>query len=296
MENVLEMLDGLGLRLTDAPSKVFTGKHKHEALSNGQIIVAQLLNNGYLTELEVLDEAEAVSSGAVNFSNLSNSVLRGSGGILNVKNTNGKQCAMINFPEDIKDDENSLRKGSPRQPKAWVFSEAIRLLPTSLTNIDAYYMKMPSPLLHPFAITGASPSLTDFEIDSGQNIVETNDYYIGAPVWLINKQSYHVITAFAGATRDVTVSPAFVGDLAAETLYFAPTGKRDFHLTNLEAVTSDLNASLDDLIVTFAEAECWAMARELDRKRAALKKAADTIVTLNEDFKQADGIGLQGRR
>lgn len=295
--NVQEMRDGLGLRLNDAAEKVFTGKYKHQALSNGQIIVAHLLNNGYLTELETLDSNESATSGSVAFSNLSESVLRGAGGILNIKNYNGKHCAMLNFPGDLKDNENSYLAGDTRQPKAWIFEEAVKLYPTTLTAIDAYYMKMPSPLLHPFVIGQDLPYTTNFTIDADQEIVATNNYYNNAPIWSISNSSYHIITAFVGSTLGVTVSPATGGTFGDnQTFYFVPTKDHDFHLTNLDAVTCDLDASLHDLVVTFAEAECWKMKREHDRSRAALNKAVDTVNTLNENYEAAEGIGTQGRR
>lgn len=294
---VQDMMDSLGLRLEDPESRKFTGKYKWIALTNAVNLIANVLNDHYLTELETKDASETVTSNVVDFSNLSNKVLRGAEGIVTVKNTNGLMCTIVP-PRQLKRLENSKLAGSTQNPLVWLYGEAIRCLQT-LTAIDVSYLKVPSPLMHPFTIdyVGASPgSGTEFVFDDAQGIVETDDYYNGAVIFYISTNEYLVITDYTGATRQVTVAPQSVNSFdTGDTVYFVPTKDHDFHLTNLDAVECDLDPSLHDLVVTFAEVECWKMSRQLDRANAALGKAIDTIKTLNENYEAAVGLGTQGR-
>jgi len=293
---VQDMLDSLALRLEDPEKRKFTDYYKLKALENAQVIVAQLLNNNYLTELQVIDSDKPVSSGTVSLSSLSNRVLRGAEGILNVKNHGGLFCAMLNM-KDVKKTENSYLQGSTKNPMAWKFANAVRLLPADLTAVDVYYLKQPSSLQYAFGMSEhASPSPTAFVGNDGQNLSSTDDYYNGSLIYCIGKRSYHVVTDYAGSTRTFTVSPAASTNFGTDTFYFVATRKYNFHLTNLSEVTCDLDASLHDVVVTLAEAECWKMANKLDRTAAALKKAIDTIVTLNDRYEAPEGIGTDGRR
>lgn len=293
---VQDMMASLGLRLEDPESREYTGKYKWFALTNAVNLVANALNDHYLTELEAKDASETVTSNAVAFSGLSHKVLRGTEGIVTVKNTNGRMCTIIP-PRQLKRLENPKHAGSRQNPLVWLFGEAIRCLQT-LTVIDVSYMRVPSPLMHPFQITyvgAGNYSDTEFAFLVGQGIVETDGYYKGF-IYYRGTNSYHVITNYTGATRQVTVAPAAAVNFDdGDTVYFVPTKDYDFHLTNLDAVTCDLDPSLHDLVVTFAEVECFKMARKLDRANAALGKAIDTIKTLNENYEAAVGLGTKGR-
>lgn len=295
--NALQMLNSLGLRIEDPESQKFTDSYKLRALENAQIMVAHLFNNAYLTELEYENAGESVSSGAVSFANLTHDVLRGGEGILNVKNTSGLYAALLNW-RHLKKTENSFLEASTHNPMYWIFSKSVRVLPSALTNIDVKYLKTPSPLMHPFAIvqsTDPVPSATTFEISADQEVDETDDFYNDAVIYCIGKTSYHVMTDYIGATRTVTVEPAAGENFGNDTIYFVPTKDHDFHLTNLDAVTCDLDPSTHDLVVIFGEMECWKMANDLVRAQKALDKAVLTIMSLNEHYEAPVGIGTKGR-
>lgn len=298
-----DMLDILGLRMEDAEEQRFTGRFKWRALNNGQYFIANVLNNHYLTQLEVLDSNETVSSDKVAFSGLTYDVLRGSEGIINVKNHSGKYCTIIPSWQ-LKRTQNGKIAGSTRNPLVWLFDEAVRCLQT-LTALDVYYLKTPSPLMHPFTFAAAgTPAANAFAIDDSQGIAETDDYYNDAPVYIITENGdidgvpfYDIATDYTGTSREIEVSQSNAGgNYGAGTFYFVPTKDHDFHLTNLDAVTCDLDPSLHELVITFAEVECWKMARQLDRAASALESGIDIIKGLNEAYKAAEGIGTQGRK
>jgi len=288
--NVQEMIDMLALRLEDPQKAKFPDKLKHLTLSNSQVLVANLAANEYLTQLEVLDTNESATSGVIALSGLTYKPLRGTEGIQNVKNYSGLYCTMLNW-NDLKKTENSILAGSTKNPLAWLFSEAIRLMPTSLTAADVYYRKQPTPLL--FANTTYAPSEGAFFIyddvnDYGYSTVD--DYYKGAVIYFLNDNSYHIITGYTGETKVVEYSPS--GTPATAGFYFIPTDKHDFHLTYLEGVTCDLDSQLHNAVVYLAEAECWAMANEMDRATGALQKGIDEISALNAIVEQVKGVGV----
>lgn len=295
---VQQMIDLLAMRLEDPAKKRFTDKFKHRTLETAQMLVANLVDDGYLTDLETEDTNETVTSGVMNLSGLTYNVLRGTEGILNVKNYSGLYCSLLNW-DDLKKTENTFLTGSTRNPMAWLFAQAVRTLPTSLSSIDVKYLKVPDPLLYPFVTdyTGASPggTGTEFKCDDGATygFSTTDDYYNNAPIYMKDYTAYHLITDYTGSSYTFTISPSsdtnFDGD---ETFYFVPANHHDFHLTYMEGVTCDLDAQLHNAVVYFAEAECWAMANELNRATSALEKAIQDISDLNSTVKQIDGIGI----
>ncbi len=293
--NVLKMLSSLGLRIEDPESQKFTDSYKLRALENAQVMVAHLFNNAYLTELEHEDAGEAVSSGAVSFDNLAHDVLRGAEGILNIKNTNGLYAALLNW-RHLKKTENVFLEASTRNPMYWIFSKSVRVLPSTLANIDVKYLQTPSPLMHPFGcVAHGTPSGDQFTGNASQELSTAVTYYDDAPIYRISTGEYFIITGYDGAALEFTVEPTGGTNWGTETFYFVPTKDHDFHLTNLDAVTCDLDPSIHDLVVTFAEMECWKMANDLTRAQNALDKAILTIGSLNDNYEAPTGIGTQGR-
>jgi len=71
-----------------------------------------------------------------------------------------------------------------------------------------------------YAALGA-PAATGFVGDDGQGLSLVNDAYKGAVIYSVGYGSYHVVTAYVGASRTFTVSPAASGNFgASETKEF----------------------------------------------------------------------------
>lgn len=293
--NYSTMLDNLGLRLEDPSKQTFTDSFKLKTLENAQIIITHLLNNDYITELQVIDANESVSSGDTLFTALDNDVLRGAEGIVDIKVYNGL-WATKQDRTDIKKGENSLLVGTTKNPLWWTFANIIKILPTTISAIDVWYLKMPvSPI---FAFTsdalGGGAADTGFEGGAGEELVATDDHYNGSVIYNIDLASYHVVTDYTAASFVFTVEPVGASNFVdGQTFYFVT---HDFFLTNIDGISNELDSSLHDLIVTFAEAECWKSSGNLNRMTAALQKSIDTIVKINGDFETPTGIGTQTRR
>jgi len=288
---VQEMIDVLGNRLEDPQRRKFTDKLKHRTLSNAQVLVANLAADEYLTQLEAIESNATATSGVIATSGLTYKPLRGTEGILNVKNYSGLYCAMLNW-SDLKKTENSYLAPSVRNPMAWLFSEAVRLLPSTLAAADVYYRKQPTPLLYAFPAEGIAPPSGTITVAEGAtyDLVETDDYYNDSVIFITADSSYHVVTAYVATTFEFTIEP--IDPLAPTSFYFVPTDKHDFQLTHLSGVTCDLDVQLHNAVVCFAESECWAMANEMQRAGDALQKGIEEIKALNAAKEGAKGVGV----
>lgn len=296
--NTMEMMDLLALRLEDAGKGDFTDSLKLKALNNAQIKAANQLHNNYLTELAVLDSNKTVTTGVLAISSvLSYGVLRGGMGIRAVKVTGGLYCTMIDVM-DIKKTENTFLQGNSNNPLAYVFQNRIYVLPASVTAVDVYYYRMPAPLYAQYTATGGTQSTiltTDTQLTTDSaTLSQVADTYNGAVIYNVTDNTYFKVKdyAYSNPTYTFTVDDPGAGTAGqnAEKFYILTNG---FDTLNLDNVTCQLNESLHDLVVTLAEAECWAMMRQLDRRNAALETAFSEIKMLNERYEteKAAGIG-----
>ena len=165
---VSDMMEILGLRLEDAGNVRFSNSFKRSILELSQIKLSNMLDIGYLTELEYLDASKTATAKVLAFSSLTYPVLKGKEGILKVKISGGKYCTQIDI-NDLKQTENSYLEGTDDNPLFYVFKNTIYILCTT-TNpvIDVYYLRLPPPLLYPLAydkINGVVTSVADLGID-----------------------------------------------------------------------------------------------------------------------------------
>lgn len=297
---VREMCDYLGLKLTDIEKGRWGDAEKIMGLNNSQKKIGNLINPGYLTELETLDAGVAVSSGKVAFSVLTKDVLKGGEGVLKVKITDGQWATETDL-EKIKRTENMFHEGTVRNPLYYVFQKNIYILPSNAAKLDVYFLRFPQDLLYAFTMAAHSADKTTKFIgatDEGLSADEAVETYVGAVIYCLGKESYHVVTAYdadggAGGTPLFTVSPAAATDFGADTFYFCTHG---FDQLNLTGLTCELNVALHELVVHFAEAELWGMKDgELDRQAAVLKGCYTELEALNAQYTVAPGVGSKNR-
>ena len=153
--NVNEMIAELTRRLEDIGGTEFTEVMKIDALNNAQDRLVSLLDNKFLTELETLEQWSSSTNepkmirGLFNLSNLSNSVLNGSEGILAIKIHGQKYMNRINM-SDVKQFDSNMVESNISDPYYVVFADRIELVPTTTILailLDVYYMKKPSKLI-----------------------------------------------------------------------------------------------------------------------------------------------------
>ncbi len=134
-----EMNANLGLRLEDPAESVFTEAAKVDAINLAQKTVVNMLDNGYLTELESIKDNQALSTGAVSFATAGITPIRG--GVTGIYDeTNDKWCTMVET-KDLKRLENSYLSGTTSNPVAYVFQGTIYVKPTSVATVDIWYLQ-----------------------------------------------------------------------------------------------------------------------------------------------------------
>jgi hypothetical protein len=294
--NVSEMMSMLALRLEDAEKTKFTDAFKLKALNNAQIKLANLLHPAYLSELEVVETALTATSGEYNLSSLQNDVLKSGQGVLKVK-INGSYWGTRIPLSEVKKTENTFLAGSTRNPIWYVFGNKI-VVSNGETNpsIDVYYLKRPTSLIYDIEVDTVVDAAS-FTVASDEGLSSENDYYNGAVIYHPDNGTYHVVTDYVGASRAFTISPSMTQEgslwVAGESFRFVT---HDFDQLNLDSVECDLNQSLHELVVGFAEAECWGMANQHERRKSALDSVYDEISALNQSYAPAEGIGTESGR
>lgn len=160
-----DMMQILGLRLEDADNIHFSNSFKRDILELSQIKLSNMLDNGYLTELEYIDTEKTATSKELDISEphadrLTYHVLKGREGILKVKIHDDKYCTPIDI-FGLKRTENVYLEGTDENPLYYVFQNKIYILCTATSPvIDIYYLKYPTPLLYPLKYDKLSGSIT----------------------------------------------------------------------------------------------------------------------------------------
>tara|TARA_R100001443_G_scaffold16322_6_gene26311 strand:+ start:1475 stop:2149 length:675 start_codon:yes stop_codon:yes gene_type:complete len=164
-----ELSSNLGLRLEDPAESIFTASAKVDAINLAQKTVVNMLHNGYLTELEATQAGTTSGSSAehavfkssyVSFASAGNiDPIRG--GVVGVRDANNNRwCTMIEAG-DVKRLENSYLSGTTSNPVAFVVSQEVHVLPSSITSIYVYYIKSPTD----FTSTDSDSMATECELN-----------------------------------------------------------------------------------------------------------------------------------
>jgi len=189
-----EMNSNLGLRLEDPAQSVFTEASKVDAINISMRTVCNMLDNGYLTEMERIDNDQALVSGNVTFSTAGITPIRG--GITGIYDeTNDKWCTMVET-KDLKRLENSYLSGTTSNPVAYVFQETIYVKPTSVALIDIWYLTEPTDYVAG-AITAEcelNPALHELVLDFAE-----------AQLWRMDAKSDRATSAYNNALNLVKI-------------------------------------------------------------------------------------------
>ena len=189
----------LGLRLEDPAQSVFTSQAKMDAVNIAQKSVVNMIDNGYLTELQTIKNDQALTSGSVSFSSAGIDPVRG--GIVGIYDeTNDLWCTMIE-PSDVKRLENSYLSGSAQNPVAYIWNSTIYVKPTSVGNIDIWYLKVTDDYVHTDTSSGTggmgstsplNPALHELVLDFAE-----------AQLWRMDAKSDRANSAYTSAINMV---------------------------------------------------------------------------------------------
>jgi hypothetical protein len=188
-----EMLSNLGLRLEDPAQSVFTESAKLDSLNLAQKTVVNMVDNGYLTELEAIIPAISTeSNGTKTFLSAGIDPVRGGiTGIYSV--TNSAWCTMVET-KDLKRLENSYLSGSTSNPVAYVFNETIYVLPEAVTSINIWYLAEATDLVADTAQCVLNPALHELVLDFAE-----------AQLWRMDAKADRAQSAYNNALNLVKV-------------------------------------------------------------------------------------------
>ena len=188
-----EMLANLGLRLEDPAASVFTATAKLDALNLAQKTVVNMVDNGFLTELESIVAATSTASdGTKTFTSAGIDPVRGGiAGIYSVTNTSW--CTMVET-KDLKRLENTYLSGTTSNPIAYVFNETIYILPAATTSIDIWYLSEPTALVADATQCVLNPALHELVLDFAE-----------AQLWRMDAKADRASAAYNNALNIVKV-------------------------------------------------------------------------------------------
>jgi hypothetical protein len=155
-----ELSSNLGLRLEDPSETVFTKQAKVDAINIAQKTVVNMVDSGYLTELEQISSGNSTGSdGTKTFLSLGIDPIRGNiSGIYS--QTASKWCTMIEA-KDVKRLENSYLAGSATNPVAYIFNETIYVKPSQVHTIDIWYLTSPTDFVYSDSGSGVGGMASD---------------------------------------------------------------------------------------------------------------------------------------
>lgn len=291
-----QMMDLLALRIQDPNSRDCSPEFRLRALNNGQTRFVNLINKSFLTELHAIESNFTLTSGVsatLTAANLDSGrgVVGGEQGVFGcrVYNATGtgtwltRSIVSGDKIANLKSEELSLNEASLAYPKYHLFENKIYVRPTSVAAIDVFYCKKPDPLLYSFyAAEGGSE--TSLVAGTGATYLSsTNDTYNGAIIYSPTKTSavgghYFQITDYTGSSKTFTTTTATVSWTTTDYFWFVTHG---FDTLNIDNIECEINDAFHEIIVAFAEAECWARLQKSDKRNEALNAALGEINAYN---------------
>jgi len=184
----------LGLRMEDPAQSVFSSIAKMDAVNLAQKTVVNMIDNGYLTELETIDNNRSLTDGKFAFTGVITPVR---GGIIGVwDETNDLWCTMIE-PSDVKRLENSYLTGSVQNPVAYIFNSTVYVKPVEVALVDIWYLKAPDDFIYSETGSGVggmgsasplNPALHELVLDFAE-----------AQLWRMDAKSDRAASAYTSA-------------------------------------------------------------------------------------------------
>ena len=134
----------LGRRLEDEANKKFPIANKVDAMNNGIIRLVNLLDNDHLEELRDIENVPTgeIASGVALLSVLANGVIRN--GVEKVYDTAGTKFLHLVDIKDLDKQANTYLAPSATHGYAYVYGDSLYLKPTSLADVDVWYVGKPT--------------------------------------------------------------------------------------------------------------------------------------------------------
>jgi hypothetical protein len=294
--NTFTMIEQLGMRLEDPDKQDYTEAFRLQCLNNAQDRIAKKLNWKYLTELEYPQEGIAVTNGvtaALSGGILTYRLLGGENGVIRVRDGISNIWMIDIGIENVNNNSSYYLQGTLANPMYYVYGNMLYTLPsTGITEVDIFYLKVPSRLYSSFTVTTGA-SKTQFASTS-TGLSTADNYYNGCYVYNATQDVYYYVWDYTGSTGTFFINDCRVDVASSDIFYILNNPFDQSGLATTSAVlgvTSEINPAFHELIVTLAEAECWARGGETQRRDAALEYVNAQIKYYNEIARVEEGIG-----
>lgn len=295
--SVYSLAVDLSLRLEDSTMETFPMPVLQDSIEQAVRTMAAHLNKNYLSSLRTVAKNVEATNGelAITIANLGYNVLKGTQGIEKVKisGANGKWCTPIDM-DDVKKLENPKYAGSSFKPVYYMYDNKI-YISAGVTSpvVDIWFLRIPNQCVGIFECGNQAPSSVDILLtDSDGYLSSVNDTYNGAVIKDISAGTKHIVTDYDGSTKTLTVEPT--GTFTDETTISFISDPWDE--LGLQGVDADLEHEYPDIILDFAEAECWKTDHQADRSKDAYNIGMAKVLSLNEVYEKARGIGTGNRK
>ena len=131
----------------------FTDAVIYSSLTDSQQIIANSVDNNYLSELRYINTNKTFTNGILAISSLSKTVLGGDEGIIGIKTSYGYFSDKPLKIDDLARLNNTFMTGNNMKPIIYVFNGYIYVIPATIVTADVYYYRVPE------TIDGSTSSL-----------------------------------------------------------------------------------------------------------------------------------------
>lgn len=293
------MIADLGLRFKFLGGEVcpFSPNARLLFLNKAQLHVASELSLYYVRELQELTTSQALgSNGELDLTSLDPALLEGEKGVISVKLTGGKYCTFLTGEKRRANEDASVTYYTSA-PVYYFEAGNLYVHPFAAQTIDLCYKKIPTDMafgqLQFYYDADNTPSTTKFVGKADQGLSAVNSYYNGAVIKSLEHNSYHVVTAYVGATRLFTVSPAASTNFTDSHEF--RIGKESAALFGLSHADVDcaLGARVQDIIVERAAGLAFEYDDKESKAAICYSKADIAIRTLNSKYRPVTPLSLE---
>jgi len=283
-----EMLSTLGLRLEDPSESNFTQAAKLDSLNIAQRSVVNLVNNAYLTDLQVIDRSKGVDAvGSLTITNAGtgysgNNTLAATGGggsgfagTYTVSNGSISTVTITNPGSGYTSVPTITLTGTNGQ------SDTDAVITAALGGV------LPFGSLSNVPIRNGIVAVRDVTNNKYANMIEPTDVKRLENSYLAGSTSNPIAYVFS---ERIYLEPSSVATV--DVWYI----KKPIDI-GANATECELNIALHEIVIDLAESQLWKMDAKVDRAAAAYGNATAQIEALNARYiaEAPKGIGTKGR-
>ena len=285
------MLSTLGLRLEDPSESNFTQAAKLDSLNIAQRSVVNLVNNAYLTDLQVIDRSKGVDAvGSLTISTVGTGYT--ASGTLSLTATGGGGTGFAGTYTLSNGGVSTVTITNPGSGYTSVPTIVINGATNGGSDTDAVITAalggvLPFGSLSNVPIRNGIVAVRDVANNKYANMIEPTDVKRLENSYLAGSTSNPIAYVFS---ERIYLEPSSVATV--DVWYI----KKPVDI-GANATECELNIALHEIVIDLAESQLWKMDAKVDRAAAAYGNATAQIEALNARYiaEAPKGIGTKGR-